>query len=50
MSRPRLNLVIAGAIVGFLETVSWDAPYVVPSGAFAGLILGPIVRRLNPAR
>ena len=49
-----------GALYGFLISavvflakgawVSGDALYVVPSGAFAGLILGPIVRRLNPAR
>jgi hypothetical protein len=28
--------------------MSWDAPFVVPSGAVAGVVLGAIVRRLNP--
>ncbi len=27
--------------------VSWDAPFVVPSGVVGGLMLGPIVRRFN---
>ncbi len=46
-----------GALLGFLQGtviflakggwVSWDAPFVVPTLVASGIILGPIVRRLN---
>ncbi len=46
-----------GALLGFLQGaviflskggwVSWDAPFVMPTLVASGIILGPIVRRLN---
>ncbi len=48
---------MSGALLGFLQGaviflskggwVSWDAPFVVPTLVASGIILGPIVRRLN---
>ncbi len=53
----RMVAFIWGALLGFLQGtviflakggwVSWDAPFVVPTLVVSGIILGPIVRRLN---
>ena len=50
MSRPRLNLVIAGAIVGFLETFSiWFVPqepyqnFIVAAGTLKGLLTALLI-------
>lgn len=49
-----------GALIGFsMSTVvflakggwlTWDAPFVVPSGVISGLVLGALLRWLNPSR
>ena len=54
---PLLSTLLAGAGLGLLHSttiflakggwLSWDAPYVVPTGIVSGLILGPIVRALG---
>jgi hypothetical protein len=49
-----------GALIGFSMStvvflakggwVTWDAPFVVPSGVISGLVLGALLRWLNPSR
>ncbi len=50
----------AGALCGFAVSAmgflakggwaSWDAPFVLPTGVVGGLILGPVIRVINPGR
>ena len=55
-----IKALLVGGIVGLLMAtvvflakggwVSWDAPYVVPSGVVTGVILGAVVRWIKRAR
>ena len=54
---PLLRTLLAGAILGLLHSatlflakggwMSWDAPFVVPTGVVSGLILAPLIRALR---
>ena len=56
-STPLLPTLLAGAGVGLLHSasiflakggwISWDAPFVIPTGILSGLILAPLVRALG---
>ena len=54
---PLLPTLVAGAALGLLHSatiflakggwLSWDAPFVVPTGVVTGLILAPLIRALS---